>query len=721
MNPLLKIRSSGWAMLAVCALVASVLAVGAVPAGAVTDRADHTTRLSACVGDAATDHLFTDVSASHVFAEAIKCIAYYEITQGTGDGTTYSPSRDVTRAQMAVFIARAAEKAGVDLGDAGQDRFSDIDDTWQEARDAINQLASDGIIPSGGDYRPGDAITRAEMATFLIGLLSKATSKVSVGAGGRVLLTKDSVTAEADDYFADVYAAVSDPATRSAISALYELGVTYGTGPTPLTGDEQPGLDLYYAPGDTVSRGQMAAFITRALSHTGLRPRGVTAQYDGAEVVVSVRDGSLRPVADAAVDVFWAPVADTGRVFAADGTCDRAIGADQSAGLCVIDETDPATGSDGDVTVAVTGLRRVTEGGAVVWAWTGELDETLGSDTELFRLDVAEGADVGFASETLVTTSLSAGRARFGSSVSYTLQLRDVVGNVTHGVNGIDPAHWNLSVRVPGEDPDVRMLVSDNSGEATFTIRVNDPDPTSAGDVTATYTLSAAQNAPPEYATVDAGGRPAATGTVVFSDQPAAITTVTIDTRDYVHVTGRRVFNVATVTVLDQYGRPVQGAVVKLETDQSDSSLDDQEDQEFPVDRRGSRRFAYEYTGAGSETETLTPSYGLTSAGTSGATATVYWATDAGRSGRGDVLAGDAASRQIVADADTNPNDQVISPVLVAYDGNDRFNLRGKPTTIAAFEAELAEALKLDDPDLELSWSNYQAGQNDPIAEYSLG
>ena len=41
-------------------------------------------------------------------ADAINCIAYYGITQGTGDGSTYSPEQDVTRAQMAVFIARAA-------------------------------------------------------------------------------------------------------------------------------------------------------------------------------------------------------------------------------------------------------------------------------------------------------------------------------------------------------------------------------------------------------------------------------------------------------------------------------------------------------------------------------------------------------------------------------------------------------------------------------------
>ena len=717
MIQLVRNRRSGWAVLAASALVASVLAAGAIPAGAVTDRPDHATQLSACVGDAAVDQLFTDVSAGHVFGDAINCIAYYEITQGTGDGTTYSPNTDVTRAEMAVFIARAAGKAGVDLGGSGADRFSDISETWQEARDAINRLASAGVIPSGDSFRPDDLITRAEMATFLSGLLAEATGKVSVSADGRVLLTKGSVTAEADDYFADAFAQVSDPFTRSAISALYELGVTMGTGPTSLTGDDQPGLDLLYSPEGTVDRGQMAAFITRALSHTGLRPSGVSAQYDGAEVVVSVRDASLRPVAGAVVDVFWAPTVDAGGVFAADGTCDQAFKADLSAGICEIDEADPVTESDGDVTVAVTGLRRVPEGGAIVWVWTGQLDETVGRDTQRYRLDVAEDADSGIASETLVTTTLSGSRARFGSSVAYTLQLRDVVGNVTHGVDGAFPARWILNVRtVDGNgnaaDLPAQQLESDNSGEADFRIRVHDPNPGVSGDqVTATYTLVASDNAPPEYATVHADGSPAATGSVIFSDAPGTIAqaTATIETRDYVYVSGRSVFNVVAVTVLDQYGSPIPGTMVKVETDNDDSSLTDDE---FPVDRRGSYRFAYEYTGPGAEKETLTASYGSETADQPGGTATVYWADDAGRTGSQNVVAGDVRRREIVVDDD--------APVMVVYDENDRFNVAGVPTTMAAFEARLAAALRVGNQDL-LTWSNYRVGQDDQITEYSLG
>ena len=89
------------------------------------------------------------MSDEHAFKDAINCIAYYGITNGTGDGSTYSPNDDVTRAEMAVFIARAAKVAGVDVG-MGSGGFSDIGDTWQEAQDAINGLASSGMIDSGG-------------------------------------------------------------------------------------------------------------------------------------------------------------------------------------------------------------------------------------------------------------------------------------------------------------------------------------------------------------------------------------------------------------------------------------------------------------------------------------------------------------------------------------------------------------------------------------------
>ena len=709
-------RRSGWGVLAVGALVASVLAAVAVPVGAVTDRADHATRLSACVAAAAEDRMFTDVSAGHAHRAAISCVAYYGITRGTGDGSTYSPGDEVTRAQMAVFIARAAAAAGVDLG-SGIGGFNDIGGIWGEARDAIDGLASRGMIRSGGDYRPHDAITRAEMAAFLVGLLAKASPNVTVDSSGAILLGPAGSQTQADDWFPDTAGAA-----RAEAAALYELGVTKGARAAAVQDDTMPPLDYDYDPEGTVDRGQMAAFITRALAHTSVRPVGVTAQYDGAEVVVSVRDRSYRPVPGAAVDVFWATAARADRALLANGACrlSAVTAADESAYPCEIDDGDPVTGRNGDATVSVAGLRRVPAGGAVVWAWTGDDEQTLNAGADVYRLEVAEGAGARFATTTLVTTAFDAQRVRFGDTVTYSLQLTDPTGNVHRGVDGAEPARWVLSVVTSNsainEDlPDPQTLVSDSSGETEFTVppafvTFEDPNPANTGnELTVTYTLTPARNAPPGYATVDADGIRATTGTLTFSDAPSSITTVAIDTPDYIHVTGRGdISNRVTVTVLDQYGDPFTTAQVALTITGVNVTPG-----AGAVDIDGSRQFSYRYSGAGRATQTLTADASGTGTPGRSETKAVYWTVDAGAGGTNKaVLAGNVHRNHIVVDDN--------GPVLLAYDGNDRFSLRGTPTSMAAFEAELAEALERGDTGRTLTWSKYSPASSRGVAEYDL-
>ena len=393
MPQLVKKRRSGWAVLATSALVASLLAVGASPAGAqsVNDKADNTAVTSACVGDALNDHMFTDVSDGHAFGDAINCVAYYGITNGTGDGSTYSPNRDVTRAEMAVFISRAAGVAGVDIG-SGSGGFSDIGGVWQEAQDAINGLASKGMIPSGGTFRPDDAITRAEMATFLIGLMAAGAPNVWKDTQGTLTMSKGNniTTASSWDWFADARASV--PAENDGeISALYELGVTKGASAASVQNKYAPPLDSNYEPFGTVSRGAMAAFITRALAHTSARPEGVTAQFDPvtSNVVVSMRDGDFQPVPGEVVDVIRVPTSSEDAAFKGNGECSVEvdivmIGTGEHG--CEIDGADPITGGDGDARVAFDG---VDPGGTTVWAWTGEVGDELDSDdTALYRLEV---------------------------------------------------------------------------------------------------------------------------------------------------------------------------------------------------------------------------------------------------------------------------------------------------------------------------------------------
>ena len=712
-------RRLGWGVLAVGALVASVLAAGAVPAGAVTDHADHTTRLSACVADAAEDRMFSDVSADHAFKDAINCIAYYRVTQGTGDGSTYSPNQKVTRAEMAVFVARAATAAGVALG-SGIGGFNDIGGIWAEARDAIDGLASRGMIPSGGDFRPSDSITRAEMATFLVGLLAKAAPNVTIESSGAILLGATGSRAEADDYFADARASVH--ATNDAqISAIYELGVTKGASAAAVQDDSEPPLDFNYDPQGTVDRGQMAAFITRALAHTSVRPAGVTAQYDGAEVVVSVRDARYRPVPQAFVDVFWATTARADRALLANGACrlSAVTQADKSSYPCEIDDTDPVTGRYGDVRVSVAGLRRVPAGGAVVWAWTGQNEDTFDADADAFRLEVAEGAGERFATTTVVTTSFDAPKVPFGRAVAYSLQLTDPIGNVHRGVDGVEPAQWTLSVNVTGhsdapEPPDDETVVSDSAGRAVFTVpfagSFDDPNPAVSGDeFTVTFTLIPARNAPPGLATVDADGIRATTTTLIFSDEDPRIAAVTIDTPDYIHVSGREdITNRVTVTALDQYGSPFPDTQVRLRSSGAGVTLDRTD----PADSDGSRQFSYRYSGTGRVTQTLTADASGTGTSRS-ATKIVYWTVDAAPTGDDKtVLSGDVRRGQIVVDDG--------GPVLLAYDRNDRFRLRGAPASMADFEAELAKDLRRATPSLSLSWSNYRPASTQFVTEIDL-
>ena len=216
------------------------------------------------------------------------------------------------------------------------------------------------------------------MATFLIGLLNEAASDVTIDSSGLIELGTGGLINMADDWFADARAALSG-ANDAEVSALYELGVTKGTSLAAVQNDTEPPLDFDYEPDSTVTRGAMAAFITRALAHTSVRPAGVSAQYDGADVIVSVRDAQFRPVSRTVVDVFWTTTDQADNALSTDGTCRHSAvtQADRSSLPCEIDFTDPITGNDGESRVAVAGLRRVPAGGATVWVWTGQIGGTL--------------------------------------------------------------------------------------------------------------------------------------------------------------------------------------------------------------------------------------------------------------------------------------------------------------------------------------------------------
>ena len=213
---------------------------------------------------------FADIGVGTTHAANIGCIAYYGVTVGAGDGTRYAPKKAVTRWQMALFLTRAATRAGVELPARDATVFHDIAGRNSSAQDAIYAAAALGIMPSPYPtaFSPNDNVTRADMALFLARLLELTTDHnspidVTIDDGGQVDLTRPGGTPLiVDDSFPDTRTRATAN-QHHAIAAMYELGITSGKS------------DGTYDPDGTVTRAQMASFIVRALGHTSVRPAGL--------------------------------------------------------------------------------------------------------------------------------------------------------------------------------------------------------------------------------------------------------------------------------------------------------------------------------------------------------------------------------------------------------------------------------------------------------------
>ena len=711
---------TGWAVLAAGALVASLLAVGASPAGAVMDKADHTTSANACVGAATGDQMFTDVSDMHTFKDAINCIAYYGITNGTGDGSTYSPNDTVSRWQMALFIARAAGPAGLTLGAAADQGFADIGDAPAGAHDAINQLAAAGIMAgkSATMYDPNGEVSRADMAVILVNMLAQASATVTIDKAGAVKLGAAGA-AVADDWFPDARA--SQPvAVDERIAAAYELGITMGTTKAPerAAGQTYAGLLTSFDPARSVNRGEMAAFITRALNHTNARPEGVTAYRDGTTIKASVRDADLNPVSGARVDLFYGATAKAGEAFGQAGTCNPTVVTAKTGTACRIDSADPVTNSAGNVSLAgPDSSDHTVETPQTVWVWTGSAGMIVVSATETFRYDLPEATAPNLPATRTLVSDDSGGEIlfRYGSDRTITLQLQNVTGSDTtdtsSGTNVGESGKWTYIVRLcsvaaPAADGTCsggsslvtqsrpHELTSDSNGQATISVTAP-PDPTPAtGDLrwvsVALTSVKASDgvsvlNTPLEADTFDATGVSKTVFTYAFSDAAAVATAakgkITHQSPYVVSATAptARGSQLVTVTVNDQYGSPMAGQVVTVTA--ADATHVSVVGGPYSTDSNGQAVIVYTITNAapqGFGSFVVDANVGATQV----AQGTVYFAeanVATGASGTA-VQYIDVANKTIIAGDDA-----------VVYDSGDQFNIDGTPTTMAEFEKALTE------------------------------
>jgi hypothetical protein len=103
-----------------------------------------------------------DVTARHPHAIPISTVVRAGLASGHPDGT-FRPDRPVTRGQMASFLARAFQ---LPPGDGALPRDVPADASHAESISAVLRAGIASGYPDG-TFRPGEPITRGQMATFL--------------------------------------------------------------------------------------------------------------------------------------------------------------------------------------------------------------------------------------------------------------------------------------------------------------------------------------------------------------------------------------------------------------------------------------------------------------------------------------------------------------------------------------------------------------------------
>jgi hypothetical protein len=178
---------------------------------------------------------YEDVSENYWAFSFVESLAKSGITRGCGD-LQYCPDDAVTRAQMAVFLVRGMRGSDFVPPPATGTVFGDVAST-DFAAGFIEQFFADGITVGCGDgnYCPNSSVTRAQMAVFLL--------RAKYGA--------DYAPPAATGLFDDVpVGAFAD----AFIEQLAAEGITSGCG------------ENNFCPDDPVTRAQMAVFLVRTFN-----------------------------------------------------------------------------------------------------------------------------------------------------------------------------------------------------------------------------------------------------------------------------------------------------------------------------------------------------------------------------------------------------------------------------------------------------------------------
>lgn len=129
--------------------------------------------------DTASPEAFDDVDGT-THGGAILAVADAGIASGFADGS-YRPNETVTRGQMAAFITRGLQLSS-NAVDVQESPFSDVAGTTHADAIAatVEEGITGGF--ADGTYRPDDEVTRGQMATFLARALGMPTAVTEVGS-----------------------------------------------------------------------------------------------------------------------------------------------------------------------------------------------------------------------------------------------------------------------------------------------------------------------------------------------------------------------------------------------------------------------------------------------------------------------------------------------------------------------------------------------------------
>lgn len=203
---------------------------------------------------------FKDVSRTYTFYDEVDFLSSKQIISGFSEGI-FRPDLQVTRAEAAIMIGRALQLKG----DPKDTKFSDVTANVTGSG-YIASAVEKGIIMGYDDntYRPHEIVTRGQMAIFI----------------DRAFILK---TSNHSNSFTDISPSMI---AYPSILNIHAIGIANGYS------------DGTYRPDETVTRGQFAAFLARALE-----PSFRGAPTFAVESISGWDKGSS--IVDADIDTEW--------------------------------------------------------------------------------------------------------------------------------------------------------------------------------------------------------------------------------------------------------------------------------------------------------------------------------------------------------------------------------------------------------------------------------